>query len=119
MGAHPATTPARTAPRIVVALLWSTAVVLTLLIAMQASSLLIAQPIDVANASHSGMVTASDDLVALSSEVGNEDLLVVLNNRTETLVVYKLDQNNQPQLLQQLSLPRIFNEARARGPGRR
>ncbi len=100
------------------AMLWASAVVLGLLVVVQASAWLDAQPLE-SKAFASGMVSASGPFVTLTSELGKEDLIVVLDNRAESLRVYHLDQNNQPQLYQQLSLLRVFAEARARGPGRR
>jgi hypothetical protein len=103
-------------------LLSASAVVLTLLILVQAASWLDAQPIfGGGNRAHAagGMVSASGDFVVLSGEIGDQDLLINIDNRTESIGVYSLDNNNQPQLLQQLSLQRIFIEAGTRGPGRR
>lgn len=107
------------APRAITALLWASAAVLSLLVIVQAATWLDAQPLDAKAQAASGMVTASGPFVVMSSEIGKEDLIVVLDNRSESLRIYHLDQNNQPQLYQQLRLPRIFAEARARGPGRR
>lgn len=100
-------------------LLWAAAVLLSLLIVYQASALLETPPVLNAQAKASGMLTTSGPYVAMSSEVGKEDLILVLDNRTESLRVYHLDPNGHLQLYQQLSLPRIFREARARGAGRR
>lgn len=106
------------AARAVTGLLWASAAALVLLIVVQTSSWVTAQPFG-GKASASGMVTSSGQVVCLSAEIGKEDLIVFLNNRSESLAVYRLDPGNQPQLYQQFSLPRLFVEARARGPGRR
>ncbi|HLO42605.1 MAG TPA: hypothetical protein VK176_16400 [Phycisphaerales bacterium] len=108
--------------RALAVLLCASAVVLTLLILVQTASWLDAQPEIrglTSRAHASGMVAASGDLVVLSGEIGDQDLLLHVDNRNESISAYGLDNNNQPQLLQQLSIPRVFREAQARGAGRR
>ncbi len=107
------------AGRYLTAMLWASAAVLAILVFVQSTSWLDAQPFDARTAHASGMVSSSGPLVVMTCEAGKEDLTVVLDNRTETLKIYHLDSNSQPQLYQQLSLPNIFAEAHARGPGRR
>lgn len=68
---------------------------------------------------HAGMVSQAGGYAILASEAGNEDIIVVLDDRSESLLVYRLDNQNNLLLHQKLDLPRLFIEARARGPGRR
>ncbi|HRJ49701.1 MAG: hypothetical protein KF787_02980 [Phycisphaeraceae bacterium] len=105
--------------RAVTGLLWASAAALVLLIVVQSSAWVWAQPFGAGKAGASSMVSSSGQVVCLTAEIGKEDLIVFLNNRAESLAVYRLDPGNQPQLYQQFSLPRLFVEARARGPGRR
>lgn len=107
------------ASRALTAMLWASAVVLTLLVVVQAATWLDAQPLDAKQAYAGGMVTATGPLVAMSSEIGKEDLILIIDNRTETLGVYRLEAGGQLQQYQQLSLPSIFIEAHSKGPGRR
>lgn len=64
------------------------------------------------------MVTQSDHLVALTALGGNEEILLVLDNRAEQLSVYKVLNQNSLQMLQQVELPGLFEAARARRLGR-
>jgi hypothetical protein len=76
-----------------------------------------AQPFDVAAAFAGGTVSQTGGLTILTSEAGNEDLLVVLDARNEELFVYRADVKNGLQLLQRYPVAQLFTDARARTTG--
>ncbi len=55
------------------------------------------------------------DVVALTADSGSEDVLLVLDNRAERLMVYKLTQNGL-QLYSSEPLRELFTRARASAP---
>jgi len=64
------------------------------------------------------MVAESAHLLALTARGGNEEILLVLDNRAERLSVYRVLNQNSVQMLQQVELPGLFEAARARRLGR-
>lgn len=65
------------------------------------------------------MVAQAGVYTALISPGGNDDLLVVLDGRSEELMVYRPDGNQGvPQLVQRLNVQTLFTEARTRAEGR-
>ncbi len=62
-------------------------------------------------------VSQTGGLTVLTSEAGNEDLLVVLDSRNEELFVYKTDLKQGSQLLQRYPVAQLFTDARARSLG--
>jgi hypothetical protein len=66
-----------------------------------------------------GMVAQAGVYTALISGGGNDDLLLVLDGRSEELLVYRPEGNQGvPQLVQRLNVPTLFTEARTRAEGR-
>ncbi len=66
-----------------------------------------------------GMVAQAGVYTALVSAGGNDDLLVVLDGRSEELMVYRPEGNlGVPQLVQRLNVQTLFTEARTRAEGR-
>jgi hypothetical protein len=63
------------------------------------------------------MVAETGHLVTLTAKGGNEDILLVLDNRTEQLTLYKVDQRNALEMIQRVALPELFSSARARRLG--
>ena len=63
------------------------------------------------------MVAESGHLVTMTAKGGNEDLLLVLDNRTEQLTLYKVGQQNALEMVQRVELPELFESARARRLG--
>ncbi len=63
------------------------------------------------------MVAQSDHLVAMTAQGGSEDILLVLDNRTEQLSVYKVGNQTALELVQRLALPDLFQSARAKRLG--
>lgn len=66
----------------------------------------------------SGMVSQSGPFTVMSSDAGNEDIVVVVDNRNEQLLVYKVENSQSLQLFQKLSMPRLFVDAKARAAGK-
>lgn len=103
--------------------LWASAFVLAGLILVQmrlASTVQAAPPLfgqnSVANA---GMVAQAGGYTVLTSDAGNEDILVVLDSRNEELFVYHVENQSSVQLLERQLLPGLFAEGRARAAGRK
>lgn len=65
----------------------------------------------------SGMVSNVGDYTMMTFSAGNEDMLITLDNRSEELYVYRVENQNAVALFQKLSLPRLFSEARTRAQG--
>lgn len=65
----------------------------------------------------SAMVSHVGDYTMMTFSVGNEDMLLTLDNRSEELYLYRAENQNAVSLFQKLSLPKLFNEARARAQG--
>jgi hypothetical protein len=60
------------------------------------------------------MVSATGALTTLAFEAQNEEMLAVLDARTEQLLVYRVVNKNGVELLQTYSVPRMFVDARQR-----
>ena len=71
-----------------------------------------------ANRANAGMVSHSGNYAVLTSESGNEDLVVILDQRTESVLVYRGDVQKGIELQQRVSLPRTFEDARLRTVGK-
>jgi hypothetical protein len=65
-----------------------------------------------------GVVSQTGGLTCLTTDAGNEDLLLVLDGRNEELFVYRTDNKQGLQLLQRYPLPQMFVDARARSSGK-
>lgn len=109
------TTPAAPA-RSAFSALWASAFVLLALVLIQAETML-AQPFERGDAAHAGMVSQTGNLTVMTADAGADDLLLVLEGRTEELLVYRSDRNGV-QLQQRLSVPKLFQDARAMTQGK-
>lgn len=65
-----------------------------------------------------GLVSHAGNMAILTSESNNEDIVVILDGRTEQLLIYRTSVNDGVQLSQRLALPQMFLDARARAQGR-
>ena len=70
------------------------------------------------SSAHAGMVSQAGQHTIMTADAGNEDLLLMLDERSEELLVYRTDANKGVQLFQRLRLPEVFIDARARATGR-
>lgn len=68
--------------------------------------------------SRTGMVSQAGPFTVMTSDAGNEDIVVVLDNRTEQLLVYRVENSQSVQLFQKLALPRLFLDAKSRAAGK-
>jgi hypothetical protein len=65
-----------------------------------------------------GMVSHVGSLAVMTCDVGTEEVLVVLDNRGEQMLVYRVENMNTASLVQRVSLPRVFLDGRHRAQGR-
>lgn len=86
---------------------------LTLLTLVQAFRLHDAEP-----QARAELVSRAGSVTALTANAGNEEILVVLDDRSEILLVYRTDTRNGVQQLARLPLQALFTDARARALGR-
>jgi hypothetical protein len=68
-------------------------------------------------ASGAPMVSHIAGVTALTYENGGEELLMVLDGRTETMMVYQIKGNNQMELVHRAGVAQMFAEARSQSGG--
>jgi len=61
-----------------------------------------------------GVVSQAGTTTILTAEVSNEDIVLILDARTEEILAYRTDLQRGMELLQRVSLPQVFSDARAR-----
>ena len=64
------------------------------------------------------LVSTTSSLTALTVEAQIEDVLLVIDSRSEHLLAYKVVNQNNLELFKTYSLPRMFTDARNRAAGR-
>jgi len=96
--------------------LWFCAAILGCLVLLRAVSVN-GQPFG-DSAAHAGMVSRTGSMTVMTADAGNEDVLVMLDERGEYLYVYRTDTRTGVQLMQRLPLGQLFTDARARNLGR-
>lgn len=64
------------------------------------------------------MVVEHGGFVMMTAESGNDEVLLVLDNRAETLSVYRVENQNALEMYRRYDLPEIFTSARATALGR-
>lgn len=90
--------------------LWASAFVLIGLIILAAGRV---------SPARADMVTSAGTVTALTVECTTpEDLLCVVDNRSETLCVYKIINQNNLELYRTYNLPQMYSGARSRAGGR-
>lgn len=113
----------RSNPDVARLVLWASAFVLAGLILVQmrlASTVHAAPPLFGQNSlANAGMVSSAGGYTVLTSDVGNEDILIVLDSRNEELFIYHVENQSSVQLLERQTLPALFAEARTRAQGRK
>lgn len=67
--------------------------------------------------SRSGMVSHAGGYTVMTSDAGNEDVVVVLDARNEQLLAYRVESAGAVQLQQKIGLPKLFNDAKAKAMG--
>ncbi|MFN0134128.1 MAG: hypothetical protein ACKVW3_16560 [Phycisphaerales bacterium] len=91
-------------------LLISSAIILLVLIALQATRL--GTPVK------ADLVSSAGGLTVLTVAASSQDMLLVLDNRAEELMVYRVENQNAVELHNRYNLPRIFAEARNKTLGK-
>lgn len=91
--------------------LWVSAGVLAALIVVQGAGVLDAP-------AHAEMTSTSGAYTMMTTDGGNDEILVVVDSSQESLMVYKSDRNQGLQLLEREDLTGVFARARARAMGR-
>ncbi|TVQ29955.1 MAG: hypothetical protein EA376_14325 [Phycisphaeraceae bacterium] len=112
---HDTKSPQRTGLDTPAALLWTSAFLIMAMILTQAARLGAGSP------ALAGNVATIGDLTVLTADAGDsEDILMVLDRRTETLLIYGARDRRDVELHQTYDLSRVFSDARgASGLGRR
>lgn len=93
-----------------IAALWAGAAVLTALIIVQAGRGV--EGLDAA--AQAEMVSEVGDFTMMTTDAGNEEIVLVLDARSEDLSIYRVDQQTTLELYQRVNLQRIFGDARVR-----
>ena len=70
------------------------------------------------SSARAGMVTSSGQHVMMTTDISNEDLLLVMDGRAEELLVYRTDMSKGIQVYQRVGLPQLFMDAKSRSGGR-
>ena len=96
--------------RVSQAALWASACVIAALIIVQAGRM-------GETPARADLVSSVGGMTALTFESQSEDLLAVIDGRSESLFVYKVENKNSLDLLRSYSLPTLFSEARTRYSG--
>lgn len=91
--------------------LWVSAGVLAALIVVQGAGML-------DTPAHAEMTSTSGAYTLMTTDGGNDEILVVVDSSQESLMVYKSDRNQGLQLLEREDLTGVFARARARAMGR-
>lgn len=62
------------------------------------------------------MTTTSQSYSMMTTDGGTDEVLVVVDSRQESLMIYRVDSSNQLQLYKREQLGPLFSRARAQGP---
>jgi hypothetical protein len=92
--------------------LWASAFVLASLAVVQAGRLTGGQ-------ARADLVSQVGSYTVLTADAGTEDVLLMLDTRKEQVLVYKVENQNAIELYKRYELPRLFQDARGRTPGRK
>ncbi len=90
--------------------LWVSAGVLAAMIIVQGSGVF-------ESPAQAEMATTSGAFSMLTTDGGNDEILVVVDSRQESLMVYRAMNNNALELLEREELSSLFTRARARAMG--
>lgn len=92
--------------------LWASAFVILALLIFQAGRIN-------DNPAHADMVSRVGEYTIMTTDGGNEEVIVVIDNRNEDLLIYKVKQQRELELYQKIALPRMFADARRAAGSRR
>ena len=65
-----------------------------------------------------GLVSQAGGVTMMTVDGWSDDVLVVLDGRHESVLVYRVENATTVQLLQRLSLPQLFSDAKVKALGR-
>lgn len=91
--------------------LWASAFVIMAMIILAAGRM-------PGNAAYAEMVSQSGPYTAMTAIGGNEEVLLLLDNHSEQVFVYKVVNQKSVELFQKLELKRLFQDARTVAQGR-
>ncbi len=90
--------------------LWASAFVLIGLILVQSARTL-------GNRAQAEMVSASGGYTVLTADGGTDEVLILLDERSEELYVYRVENQRSVDMKERVSLSRLFTDARAAAQG--
>jgi hypothetical protein len=93
------------------AALWASAAALAALTAIRSGSL-------TGNVASAEMVSQAGEFTMLTTDSGTEEVLVVLDNRSEQLLVYHIRAQKTLELMQNVSVAKMFEAARLAAEGK-
>jgi uncharacterized membrane protein len=93
------------------AALWASAIALGALIVFQAGGL-------TGNVAMAEMVSHAGEFTLLTTDSGTEEVLVVLDNRSEQLMVYHIRAQKTLEMMQNVSVAKMFESARLAAEGK-
>ncbi|MCA9302568.1 MAG: hypothetical protein KC996_00450 [Phycisphaerales bacterium] len=88
--------------------LWVTAGLLCGLIVVQGAGMLESEAV-------ADMTTTSQSYSMMTTDGGTDEVLVVVDSRQESLMIYRVNQSNRLQLYKREQLGPLFSRARAQG----
>jgi len=91
--------------------LWLTAGVLAGLIVVQGAGMLESEAV-------ADMTTTTQSYSMMTTDGGTDEVLVIVDSRQESLMIYRVDSSNQLQLYKREQLGPLFSRARAQGTPR-
>jgi hypothetical protein len=91
--------------------LWASAFVLFALIMIQAEPLIAQQGGVLGKSAQAGMVSQVGQITVMTADAGSDDVLLVLEGRSEDLYVYRTDRNGI-QLQQRMPVSKVFQDAK-------
>ncbi len=93
--------------------LWASAFVIAALVIVQAGRL------GAGNQAEASVVNFAGVTVLTASTGANDDVILVLDDRTDALLVYGVENRNRVELYQNLKVSDFFQQARTQGSGGR
>lgn len=64
------------------------------------------------------MVSHVGNITMMTSDTGPDEILLVLDGRNETIMVYRVENSTAVELLQRASVPQMFTDAKAKAAGK-
>ncbi len=90
--------------------LWASALVILALILVQSSRM-------AGNRAQAEMVSSSGGYTVMTADGGTDEVLLILDERSEELFVYRVENQRSVDMKERISLSRLFTDARAAAQG--